>query len=95
MHRHTVLFNLNDDTDEQAVIGEMRKLADLPTVDAMMLEENALPPGDTSPYKWCLIGDFADQDARDAYEKHDIHVDIIRNTFLPAVKNFIISDVNV
>ncbi len=95
MHRHTVLFNLNDDADEQAVIGAMRKLADLPTVDAMMLEENALPPGDKSPYKWCLIGDFADQDARDAYEKHDTHVDIIRNTFLPAVKDFIISDVNV
>jgi hypothetical protein len=94
MHRHTVLFNLKDDADEEAVIESMRVLASLPTVDAMVLEENALPPGDKSPYKWCLIGDFADQDARDAYEKHDTHVDVIRNTFLPAVKDFIISDIN-
>ena len=94
MHRHTVLFNLNDDADEEAVITAMKTLAVLPTVETMMVEENIVPPGDHSPYKWCLIGDFADQDARDAYEKHDNHVDVIRNTFLPAVKDFIMSYVN-
>ena len=94
MHRHVVLFNLNDDADAEEVIGSMKILASLPTVDALMLEENVVPAGANSPYKWLLVGDFADQDARDAYEKHDTHVDIIRNVFLPNVKDFIMSDVN-
>ncbi len=94
MHRHTVLFNLKDDADEGAVMGAMKGLADLPTVESMLIEENIVPIGEHSPYKWLLIGDFADQDARDAYEKHDDHVDVIRNTFLPNVKDFIMSDVN-
>jgi hypothetical protein len=95
MHRHCVLFNLNDGSDEDAVIESMKVLGSLPTVEAMMVEQNALPVGDKSPYKWILIGDFKDQAARDAYEKHDTHVDVIRNTFLPNVKDFCISDINV
>ncbi len=94
MHRHTVLFNLNDDADEAAVMSAMNGLKDLPTVESMIIEENIVPIGEHSPYKWLLIGDFADQDARDAYEKHEHHVDVIRNTFLPSVKDFIMSDVN-
>ena len=94
MHRHNVLFNLKDDADEATVVGAMRSLAALPTVEAMVIEENLVPMGDVSPYKWLLIGDFADQDARNAYEKHDHHVDVIQNTFLPNAKNFIVSDVN-
>lgn len=95
MHRHVVLFNLNDDADEEAVIDTMKILATLPTVDSLILAENAVPPGDKSPFKWQLVGDFKDQDARDAYEKHDTHVDVIRNTFLPNAKDFLVSDVNV
>ena len=95
MHRHTVLFNLKDDADEASVMARMRTLADLPTVPAMVIGENIVPMGERSPYKWLLIGDFADQDARDAYEKHDHHVDVIRNTFLPNARDFIVSDVNV
>jgi len=94
MHRHVVLFNLKDDADEEAVIDSMKVLATLPTVDTLMLNENAVPPGDISPYKWQLVGDFKDQAARDAYEAHETHVDIIRNTFLPNAKDFIVSDVN-
>jgi len=94
MHRHTVLFNLNDDADEKAVMTAMQGLADLPTVESMMIGENIVPLGDISPYKWLLIGDFADQNARDAYENHEHHVDVIKNTFLPNAKNFIVSDVN-
>jgi len=94
MHRHTVLFNLKDDADEAAVMTAMNSLADLPTVESMLIEENIVPIGDHSPYKWLLIGDFADQDARDAYEKHAQHVEVIKNTFLPNVKDFIMSDVN-
>jgi hypothetical protein len=94
MHRHNVLFNLKDDADEAAVMAAMKSLAGLPTVEAMVIEENIVPIGDISPYKWLLIGDFADQDARDAYEKHDHHVDVIQNTFLPNAKDFIVSDVN-
>jgi hypothetical protein len=94
MHRHTVLFNLNDDADEAAVMAAMNSLADLPTVHAMVIGENIIPTGERSPYKWLLIGDFADQDARDAYEKHEHHVDVIKNAFLPNAKDFIVSDVN-
>ena len=94
MHRHVVLFNLNDDADAEEIIGSMKILASLPTVDAMIVEENVVPQGANSPYKWLLIGDFADQAARDAYEKHYTHTDIIRNVFLPNVKDFIMSDVN-
>ena len=94
MHRHTVLFNLKDDANEEAVMAAMKGLADLPTVESMVIGENIVPPGDHSPYKWLLIGDFADQDARDAYESHEHHVDVIRNTFLPNAKDFIVSDVN-
>lgn len=95
MHRHVVLFNLNDDADEEAVIGTMKVLATLPTVDSLIVAENAVPPGDISPFKWQLVGDFKDQAARDAYEAHDTHVDVIRNTFLPNAKDFLVSDVNV
>ena len=94
MHRHTVLFNLKDDADEAAVMAAMNSLADLPTVQAMVIGENIVPSGDHSPYKWLLIGDFADQDARDAYEKHEHHVDVIKHTFLPNAKDFIVSDIN-
>lgn len=94
MHRHVVLFNLNDDADAEEIIGSMKILASLPTVDAMMIEENIVPEGANSPYKWLLVGDFADPDAREAYEKHETHTDIIRNVFLPNVKDFIMSDVN-
>ncbi len=95
MHRHIVLFNLKEDADAAAVIGTMQGLADLPTVESFMVAENALEPGDTAPYKWIMVGDFADQAARDAYEAHETHVDIIRNAFLPAVANYIIADANV
>ncbi len=94
MHRHNVLFNLKDDADEATVMAAMNTLATLPTVEAMIIKENLVPPGEYSPYKWLLIGDFADQDARDAYEKHEHHVDVIQNTFLPNAKYFIVSDVN-
>ncbi len=94
MHRHTVLFNLNDDADQAAVMAAMNSLADLPTVQAMVIGENIVPMGERSPYKWLLVGDFADQDARDAYEKHEHHVDVIQNAFLPNAKDFIVSDVN-
>jgi hypothetical protein len=94
MHRHTVLFNLKDDADEAAVMAAMKGLADLPTVESMVIGENVVPIGDISPYKWLLIGDFADQDARDAYESHQHHVDVIKNTFLPNAKDFIMSDIN-
>ena len=95
MHRHCVLFNLNDGSDEEAVIESMKILGSLPTVEAMMIEQNAPPVGEKSQYQWILIGDFKDQTARDAYEKHDTHVDVIRNTFLPNVKDFCISDINI
>ena len=47
----------------------------------MVIEKNIVPIGEHSPYEWCLIGDFADLEARDSYEKHEIHVDIIKGTF--------------
>lgn len=97
MHRHTVLFNLNDDLDDakrDEVVATLRTLKDLPTVNSMILEKNLVPVGDMAPYEFVLMGDFNDQDARDAYEKHDTHVQIIRETFLPHVKNFAIGDVN-
>lgn len=94
MHRHTVLFNLKPDANEATVMGAMKSLAGLPTVESMVIEENIVPIGEHSPYKWCLIGDFADQAARDAYENHEQHVDVIKNAFLPNVKDFILSDVN-
>lgn len=94
MHRHTVLFNLKDDADTDSVISTMKELASLPTVETMVVEKNIVPIGDKSPYEWCLIGDFKDQEARDSYEKHEKHVDVIRNTFIPSVKDFIMSDIN-
>ena len=94
MHRHTVLFNLKEEANETQVIERLRELAALPTVVAMVLEDNIVPISDNSPYKWCLIGDFNDTDAREAYEKHETHVDIIRTTFLPNISGFIMSDIN-
>ena len=97
MHRHTVLFNLNDDLDDaerDEVIATLRTLKDLPTVNSMILDKNLVPVGDMAPYEFVMIGDFDDQAARDAYEAHDTHVKIIRETFLPNVKNFAIGDVN-
>jgi hypothetical protein len=94
MHRHTVLFNLKDDADTDAVISALQSLSELPTADALMVGANAVPPGEHSPYAWLLVADFADQAARDAYEAHETHVDIIRNVFLPAAADFIVSDLN-
>ena len=94
MHRHTVLFNIKESSNSKDVITKMKELKSLPTVEDMVIEKNIVPTSDHSPFEWCLIGDFKDQEARDAYEKHNLHVEIIRNIFLPHVKKFIMSDIN-
>jgi hypothetical protein len=94
MHRHTVLFNLKEESDETQVIEKLKELAALPTVVTMVLEKNIVPVSDHSPYKWCLIGDFNDTDSREAYEKHEKHVEIIKTAFLPNISGFIMSDIN-
>ena len=63
-------------------------------IRALMVEKNKLPAGDKAPYEWLLIADFANDDDRQAYEKDDHHVKVIKGDFIPAVKNYIISDVN-
>ena len=94
MHRHTVLFNLKESSNSEDVISKLRELEKLPTVEAMVIEKNIVPIGEHSPYEWCLVGDFKDLEARDSYEKHEIHVEIIKGTFLPNVKDFIMSDIH-
>ena len=97
MHRHTVLFNLKDEVaeaDKKKVIDALRSLRSISVCKGMMVEKNKLPAGDKAPYEWLLIADFANDDDRQAYEKDDHHVKVIKGDFIPAVKNYIISDVN-
>ena len=97
MHRHTVLFNFKDgvsDTDRDGLIEALRSLKDLPTVDAFVVQKNILPQGDHAPYEWLVVGDFADETARAAYEKHEKHAALIQNNFLPNVEDFIMADIN-
>ena len=97
MHRHTVLFNFKDEVDgalRDEVIASLRSLADLATVETFHVAKNLLPRGDVAPYEWLIVGDFADQKAREVYEKDEKHVAVVRQKFLPNVKNFAIIDVN-
>ncbi|MSQ85760.1 MAG: Dabb family protein [Alphaproteobacteria bacterium] len=97
MHRHTVLFNLKDELSEaekKRVIDSMQTLRTISTVKGYMLEKNKLPAGDKAPYEWLLVADFANDDDRQTYEKDAHHVKVIKGDFVPAVKNYIISDVN-
>ncbi len=97
MHRHTVLFNLKDelnDADRDNVIAAIRSLGDLPTVDAFVVQKNILTKNEMAPYEWLMVGDFADEKAREAYEKHDTHVDVVHNKFLPNISGFIMADIN-
>ncbi len=97
MHRHTVLFNLKDELsadEKKRVIDSMQTLRTISTVKGYMLEKNKLPGGDKAPYEWLLIADFANDDDRQIYEKDAHHVKVIKGDFVPAVKNYIISDVN-
>ena len=97
MHRHTVLFNLKDELSEaekKRVIDSMQTLRTISTIKGYMLEKNKLPAGDKTPYEWLLVADFANDDDRQTYEKDAHHVKVIKGDFVPAVKNYIISDVN-
>lgn len=97
MHRHTVLFNLKDElneADKMKVIEGLRSLKSIKVCKGMMVEKNKLPAGDKAPYEWLMIADFANDDDRQTYEKDDYHVKVIKGDFVPAVKNYIISDVN-
>jgi hypothetical protein len=97
MHRHTVLFNLKDELSEaerKRVIDSMRTLRTMATVRDFMLERNKLPAGDKAPYEWLLVVDFSNDDDRQIYEKDAHHVKVIKDDFVPAVKNYVISDVN-
>jgi len=97
MHRHTVLFNLKDELDAAAktkAIAALRSLKTISVCKGLMVEKNKLPPGDKAPYEWLLIADFANDEDRQTYEKDPHHVSVIKGEFLPAVKNYIISDVN-
>ena len=97
MHRHTVLFNFKDevgDAGREEVATSLRDLGSLPTVNTLIVEENIVPAGERAPYAWILTGEFADQAARDTYEKDEKHVSAVRGGFLPNVKDFIVCDVN-
>jgi hypothetical protein len=97
MHRHTVLFNLKDELtqpEKTKAIDALRSLKSIAVCKGLMVEKNKLPAGDKAPYEWLLIADFANDEDRQTYEKDEFHVKVIRGDFLPAVKNYIISDVN-
>ncbi len=98
MHRHIVLFNLKDDTsaaDRERVMGEIAKLGTLPTVKHFVSGKNILPANpEKIPYEYMMMGDFADDDGRQAYEKNETHVHIIRQVWLPTAKNYAVFDIN-
>lgn len=95
MHRHNVFFNLKPEADVDATIASLRELASLPTVTQMIVEKNILPAREgRTYYAWALQGDFADEHAREAYEKDEKHVEIVRGAFLPNVADFVAVDIN-
>ena len=98
MHRHIVLFNFKDDVapaDRERVAGELAKLGTLPTEKHFVSGKNILPTNpEKIPYEYMMMGDFADDDGRQAYEKHDTHVHIIRQVWLPTAKNYAVFDIN-
>ena len=97
MHRHTVMFNFKDDTapsERDRVVAALTGLGKLPTVQNFLVGKNILPTSEKSPFEWLLIGDFADEDDRQAYEKHPTHVAVIRGDWLPVAKNYVVLDVN-
>lgn len=97
MHRHTVLFNLKDETseaDRTRIIESLRSLKSISTVKGFMLEKNKIQNSAKAPYEWLLIADFASDDDRQIYEKDEHHVKVIRGDFVPNVKNYVVCDVN-
>lgn len=97
MHKHTVLFNFKDEIAEgerSRVVDALRSLKAISVVKGMMLQKNKLPSGPKAPFEWLLIADFANDEDRQTYEKDPLHVKVIKGDFVPAVKDYIISDVN-
>jgi len=97
MHRHTVLFNLKDglaESETKRVIDSLRTLKTISVVKGMMIEKNKLPAGPKAPFEWLMVADFANDADREVYEKDAHHVKVIKGDFVPAVKDYIISDVN-
>lgn len=97
MHKHTVLFNLKDglpEAERKRVIDSLKTLKSISVVKGMLVEKNKLPAGPKAPFEWLLIADFANDADRETYEKDAHHVKVIKGDFVPAVKDYIISDVN-
>jgi hypothetical protein len=98
MHRHIVLFNFKDDTAPEVreqVMTAIAKLGTLPTVKGFLSGKNILPGNpEKIPYEYLMMSDFADNDGRQAYEKHEIHEHVIRKDWLPVAKNYAVFDIN-
>jgi hypothetical protein len=97
MHRHIVMFNFKDEVDEASrddAIAKLRTLGQLPMVRDFMVEKNVLEKTPTRPFAWLILADFADQAARDAYEKDPLHVDVIKTQFVAKAANWAVLDVN-
>lgn len=97
MHKHTVLFNFKDevsDADRKRVVDLLRSLKSISVVKSMIVEKNKLPVGPKAPFEWVMISDFANDDDRQVYEKDPLHVKVIKTDWVPAAKDYIITDVN-
>ena len=97
MHRHIVMFNFKSDVaaaDRERVAERLRSLGKLPTVTSFLVAKNILDRNEKRPFEWLMMGDYADEKARDAYEKDPHHVQVIRQEWLPVVDNYVVLDVN-
>jgi hypothetical protein len=97
VHRHNVFFNFKPELSPAQIdeaVSKLQSLERLPTVQKMVVAKSITPRGERSPWEWALMGDFADQEARAAYEADEYHKEVVRGAFLPNVSDFIFLDVN-
>ena len=97
MHRHIVLFNFKGSVaaaDRERVTERLRTLGKLPTVASFLVAKNILEKNDKRPFEWVMMGDYADEKARDAYEKDPHHIQVIRQEWLPVVETYAVFDTN-
>ena len=73
---HIVFFNLKPEADQQELLAEIKKLADIPVVEDLEVGpfENLGDDRALSDYEMIMQMSFADTAAYQAYQKHPIHL---------------------
>ncbi len=89
MIRHTVTFRLRHQKgspEEQSFLEAAKSLKSLPTVSNL---ECLKEIGKKNDFDFGLSMEFKNMDDYEAYNQHELHIDFVKNRWIPEVVDFI------